>query len=92
MQYLQKKVGNEVDFLPADKQKVFYKLIMSLWVCIARHVQSTQNDKFAISLQYLKENVKDEVDFVCADKHQRFLQIDIIILGVRGRACQNYSK
>ena len=48
-------------------------------MCIARHVQSTQNNKFAISLQYLKENVKDKV---FADKHQRFLQNDIIILGV----------
>ena len=48
-------------------------------MCIARHVQSTQNNKFAISLQYLKENVKDKV---FADKHQRFFQNDIIILGV----------
>ena len=30
--------------------KVFYKLILSLWVCVARHVQRTQNNKFAISL------------------------------------------
>ena len=87
-----KKLGMKLIFCLQINRKVFYKLIMSLWVCIARHVQSTQNDKFAISLQYLKENVKDEVDFVCADKHQRFLQIDIIILGVRGRACQNYPK
>ena len=61
--------------------EVFYKVIVSLWVCIARNAQSTQN-KFAISLQYLKENVKDEVDFLHADKHQRFLQIHTIILGV----------
>ena len=56
--------------------KVFYKLIVSLWVGVARHSQSTQNNKFAIPLQYLKENVKDEVDFLPADKFQRFLQID----------------
>ena len=30
-------------------------------VCITRHAQSTQNNKFAISLQYLKEKMKDEV-------------------------------
>ena len=30
--------------------KVLYKLIVSLWVCTARHVHSTQN-KFTISLQ-----------------------------------------
>ena len=51
---------------------IFYKLIVSLWVCIARHVQSTQNNKFPISLQYLKEDVKDEVDFLHTDKCQRF--------------------
>ena len=53
------------------------------------HAQSTQNNKFAISLQYLRENVKD---FLPADKHQRFHQIDIIILGVCGQACPNYPE
>ena len=52
--------------------KVFCKMIVSVWVCVIRHAQSTQN-KFAISLQYLKENMKDEVDFQLVDKRQRFL-------------------
>ena len=60
-------------------KKVFCKLIVSIRACVARHAQSTQSNKFAISLQYLKENVKDEVDFLSADKHQRFLQIDSVI-------------
>ena len=60
--------------------KVFYEAIVSFWVCVTRLVQSTQNNKFAISLQYLKKNGKNEVDFLLADKHQRFLQIDTIIL------------
>ena len=47
--------------------KVVYKLIVSLSECIARHAQSSQNNKFAISLQYLRENVKDEVDFLPAE-------------------------
>ena len=47
--------------------KVVYKLIVSLSECIDRHAQSTQNNKFAISLQYLRENVKDEVDFLPAE-------------------------
>ena len=55
---------------------------MSLWVWLARYAQSTQNNKFTISLQYLKKNVKDDVDFLPADKCQRFLQSDTIILGV----------
>ena len=54
-------------------------MIVSIRACVARHAQSTQSNKFAISLQYLKENVKDEVDFLPADKHQRFLQIDSVI-------------
>ena len=44
-------------------------LIVSLWMCVPRQAQSTQNNKFAISLQYPKENVKDEVDFLPPDKH-----------------------
>ena len=72
--------------------KVFYKLIVSLWVCVARHDQSNQNNKFTISLQYLKENVKDEIDFLPGDKRQRLFQSDTIILGVFGKGCPNYSK
>ena len=45
-------------------------------MCIVRDAQSTQNDKFTISLQYLKEKVKHEVDFLPADKYQKSLQID----------------
>ena len=63
--------------------------MVSLWVWLARHVQSTQNKKSAISLQYLKENMKDEAYLLPADKRQRFLQIDTIILGV---CCQSHLK
>ena len=62
-------------------------MIVSLRVCRTRHVQSTENNQFTISLQYLNENVKDEVDFLPADKCQRFLQCYTIILGVCGQAC-----
>ena len=34
---------------------------------VTKHAQSTQNNKFAISLQYLKKDVSDEVDFLHAD-------------------------
>ena len=65
------------------KTKVFYKkVIVSLWVWVVRHSESTQNNKFAISLLYLKENVQDEVDFLHEDNRQRFLQIGTTILGV----------
>ena len=49
--------------------KVFYKLILSFWVCATRHAQITQNNKFPISLQYLKKELSDEVDFLHAGKH-----------------------
>ena len=91
-QYLQKSVGDEVILWLLIKAKVFYKLIVSLGVYIAKHAQSTQNSKFAISLQYLKYDMKDKVGFSPADKYQRFLQIDFIILGVCGQTCPNYQK
>ena len=81
-------MGDEVDFLPADKQKTF----LQVDVCKARHAQSTQNNKFSISFKYLKENVKHEVDFLPADKHEKFLQIDTIILGLCCPACTIYQK
>ena len=42
---------------------IFHKLIVSLWVWMARHAQSTQSNNFIISWQYLKENVKGAVEF-----------------------------
>ena len=47
---------------------------------VARHVQITQNNRFAIFFQYLKKEVIDKVDFLHADKHESLLQIDTIIL------------
>ena len=67
--------------------KAFCKMIVSLWVCIVRHVQSIQNNEFVVSLHYLKENVKNQVDFLPEDKRQRFLQTDTIILGLCSQAC-----
>ena len=49
-----------------------------------KHSQSTQKNKFAMSLQNLRKNEKNEVGFLHADKNQRFLQMDTIILGVCG--------
>ena len=73
--------------LPTVKNaKVFYKVLVSFWVCVTRLVQSTQNTKFAISLQYVKENGKNEAGFLLADKHQRFLQIDTINFVVAGHS------
>ena len=59
---------------------------------MVKHSQSTQNNKFAISLQYVKENAKIEACFLLADKHQILFQIYTIILGLCGLACPNYPK
>ena len=69
--------------------KVFYKLILSFLVCVSEHVQSTQNNKLAISLRYLKKDVSDEVDLLHADKHKGLLQIDTMILVEIVRHSQN---
>ena len=47
---------------------VFYRLIPSLLLAIARHAQRTQINNFAISLRKLKNEGGDEVDFLHADK------------------------
>ena len=49
-------------------------------MCLARHAQITQNNKFAISLQYFKKEVSDEIDFLHPDKHKSLLQIDTMVL------------
>ena len=48
-------------------------------MCVARHAQITQSNKFAISLQYLMKKVSDEVDFLHADKHKSLQRIDTMI-------------
>ena len=66
-------MGDEVDFLHADKRKSFLQDYSIIMVWVARHAQSTQNRNFAISLQYIMENVKDEIGFLPADQRQKFL-------------------
>ena len=68
--------------------EIFYKLILSFWVYIARHAQSPQNKKFAYLCNI---SVGDKVDFLPADKHKSFLQVESITLGVHSQACPNYQ-
>ena len=82
LQYFKRGVRDEVDFLHADKHqsflssdfntsviKVSYKVILSILVGMIKHSQSTQNNKFVISLQYFKKQNRNGVDFLHADKH-----------------------
>ena len=44
------------------------------------HSQSTQSNKFAISLQYLKKEIRDGVHFLHSDKHQSFHKLALLLL------------
>ena len=70
---------------------VFYKLILSFWLCITRHAKSTQN-KFAYLCSISKKAWVMKLIFLPADKHKTFLQIDSITLGVHSQACPEYPK
>ena len=58
--------------------EVFYKLMLSFWVCVTRHPESTQN-KF-VYLAISPEKHGDEADFFLSDRHESSLQIDTMIL------------
>ena len=47
LQYLKQEVRDGVHFLHTDNHQSFYKLVLSVLMEVARHVQSTQNKKFA---------------------------------------------
>ena len=70
LQYLEKEVRDEVNFLHADKHqsflqvhfntlsiKLFNKVTLSLFMRMIKHSQSTQSNRFAITLQYLLNEV-----------------------------------
>ena len=93
LQYLKKEVRGEVDFLHADKHrsflqvdlntlgvKDFYKVMLSLLMGMILHFQSTQSNKFAISLQYLEKEVRNRVHFLYANKHQNFYKLALLFL------------
>ena len=48
--------------------EVFYKLMLSFWVFVTRHAQSTQNNLHVP--QYLQKSIGDKVHFLPADKQK----------------------
>ena len=61
-------MGDEVDFLLADKHKRF---LQDDSITLGMHSKTCPkypNNRFTKSLQYVKDNVKDEVDFLPDDK------------------------
>ena len=59
-QYLKKKKNKlemKLIFSMQINIKVSYKVMLSLLTSMIKHSQSTQSNKFSISLQYLKKEV-----------------------------------
>ena len=83
LQYLNKELSYEVDFLHADKHESLLQIDSMILMGMVKHSQSSQNSKFAMSLQYLKKEVKDEVDFLHADKDQSFLNVYFNTFGIK---------
>ena len=69
LQYLEKEVSNEVDFLDEDKLENLLQIDTMILIRVFKHSQSFKNSKFTMSLQNLKKEVRDEIDFLHADKH-----------------------
>ena len=88
-QYLKKDVRDELQinvksFLQVDFNtlviKVSYKVILSLLMGMIKHSQSTQSNKFVISVQYPKKEVRNEIHFSHVDKHQSFYKLTLLFL------------
>ena len=71
--------------------EVFYKLILSVWVCMGRHAQSMQN-KISYIFAISPEKHRVEVDFLPANDHESLLQVDSITLGLCNQAYSKYLK
>ena len=65
------QINTKVDFSTLGI-KGSYNMILSLLMGMIKYSQSTQSNKFAISLQYLRKEVKDRVHILHEDKHQSF--------------------
>ena len=63
LQYLKKKLSDEVDFLHADKHESLLQVDSMILMGMFKLSRSLQNSNFAMSLRYLKKEVKDKVDF-----------------------------
>ena len=55
-------------------------VILLLLVGMIKHSQTTQSNKFAISLQYLEKEVIDGVYFLHADEHNSFYRLALSFL------------
>ena len=104
LQYLKKEVTQEVNYWHADKHqslllvdfntfgiKVSFK-VLSVLMGMIKHSQSTQNNKFQISLQYLKKDVKDGIHVFHTNRHQSFYKLTLSFLMEVARHVLNTQK
>ena len=94
LQYLKKEARDEFYFFACRDRhqsfqqvnfstfciKVSCKVILSLLMSMIKHSQSTQSNKFAMSLQYVKKEVRGGVHISHADKHQSFYKLALAFL------------
>ena len=59
---------------------------------VAKHAQTTGNNKFAISLLYFEKEVNDKVVILHADKHESVLQIDTMVFVGDGQTFPKFPK
>ena len=91
LQYLKKEVRDEVDFLHVDKHQSFlqvdfntlgikdaYKVLLSFLLGMIKYSQSTQSNKFAISLQYHKKEIRKGVHFLHADEQLGLFLMEVV--------------
>ena len=55
--------------------EVFFKLILSFWVCVARHVRSVQNKKFAYLCNFARKTCEMKLIFCLQIKMQVFYKV-----------------
>ena len=76
-------MNDKVDFLHAGEHENLLQIDTMILMEMVKHLQSSQNSKFTMSVQYLKKEVRDEVDFLHAEKYQSGLQVDFNFLGTK---------
>ena len=68
----------EINFWHADRLLCFYKLVLSLLMEVARHVQNTQNKKLVIFLQNIRKNVATAACSIVMQNIQIFYRGSVI--------------
>ena len=85
LQYIQKNVGMMLIFCLQINAKVFYELIVSLWVCVARNVVPKVTSLLFLCNKWWSW-------FFHADKHESFLQTGVMIFEGNGQAFPKFPK